>query len=86
MACASDKERRQWSITLCKREKRKIWLESELKKEKLIATGNLPKNIEHVTVFSIQRCCAVQVESESWCPFSSCLEAACHLDSHVIKI
>lgn len=44
------------------------------------------KNIEHVPVFSIQRCAAVQVECERRCPLNLCLEAACHLDSLVIKI
>lgn len=44
------------------------------------------ENIEHVPVFSIPRCEAVQVECERRCPLSLCLEAACHLDSLVIKI
>lgn len=77
--CACDKEQRQWSVTLCRKDN---WRGGK----KPHCNWKPFKNIEHVAVFSIQRCCAVQVESECRCPFSLCPEAACHLDSHAIKI
>lgn len=64
----------------------KIKAKKTPKTKQRTATGKSSENIEHVPVFSIQRCYAVQVESEHRCPFSLCLEAACHLDSPVIKI